>query len=771
MPMSDVSMFHLHSEYDTAGDQEAAIDRLMEQIEAGQERCVLMGVTGSGKTFAMANIIQRLGLPTLILSHNKTLARQLWQEMSELFPENAVEYFVSYYDYYQPEAYLPNRDLYIDKELQMNERIEQERFSTVASLVTRPDVITVGTVSAIYGLNPPEAFQESYLHLQVGEAREPQDVMRALVEMQYRRTTGDIARGDVRLRGEVLDVWMPSRDDPIRIRFGWDGIEKITVCEAVSWEPLDEFEEAWIHPKEFYMTSEERFLQAIEDIEDELDERVNFYERKGLDLEAHRIEQRTKFDLEMLRETGSCKGVENYSMHFDGRQPGERPYCLLDFYRYCAESYHGGGEKYLVIMDESHVTLPQVGGMFGGDWSRKANLVEYGFRLRSAHDNRPLKLAEFQELIPQMLYVSATPGERELRHLSEISGKPVHEGLLHAPTGGGAGEADVPKKIARYPMEEILVDLPEVVRMEIRPTGLLDPVIEVRPTKGQVDDLLSEINQCVERNERVLVTVMTIKFAEEVAEYLLKMNVKAHYLHSEIDTLERTEIIKALRLGHIDVIVGINLLREGLDIPEVSLVAIFDAEREGFLRNERSLLQTIGRASRNENGKVILYADSVSPSMEAAIGQTNARRRRQEAFNEENGIIPKTIRKALPVMGAEVEDLMAGAAGKGKGGGRRLVARKPGKKGLDGIVKKYGLGAGAWNSTDSVLDNISQPDWVEAAHEALSEDDIEDASIDDSERANLIERLEKEMKQAAARLDFERAAALRDRIYQIQTAE
>ena len=763
-------MFVLRSDYGTAGDQEQAINVLIEQIESNQERCVLMGVTGSGKTFAMANIIERLGIPTLILSHNKTLARQLWQEMSELFPENAVEYFVSYYDYYQPEAYLPNRDLYIDKELQMNERIEQERFSTVASLVTRPDVITVGTVSAIYGLNPPEAFQESYLHLEVGDQRDPQEVMRELVELQYRRTTGDIARGDVRLRGEVLDVWMPSRDDPIRIRFGWDGIERITVCEAVSWEPLDEFEEAWIHPKEFYMTSEERFMQAVEDIEAELDKRIDFFVSKGMDLEAHRIEQRTKFDLEMLREVGSCKGVENYSLHFDGREVGERPYCLLDFYRYCAEHFHGGVDRYLVIMDESHVTLPQVGGMFGGDWSRKKNLVDFGFRLPSAHDNRPLKMKEFQEIIPQMLYVSATPGERELRHLAEITGQEIHQGLLHAKSGGGAKPADYDKKQGLYAMEEILEDLEGVVRMEIRPTGLLDPNIVVRRTEGQMDDLLGEINERIKKGERVLVTVMTIKFAEEVAAYLERMGIKAHYLHSEIDTLERTEIIKALRIGHIDVIVGINLLREGLDIPEVSLVAIFDADRQGFLRNERSLLQTIGRASRNVNGQVILYADSVSSAMEASIKQTNARRIRQEAFNVEHGIEPKTIQKALPVMGSDVDDLLAGAAGKGKTGGRRLVAKKPGKKGIERIVRKFGLGAGSWNSTDSVLDNISQPEWVAAAFEAVDGAD-EESLGDDNERAKLISRLEKEMKQAAARLDFERAAALRDRIYQLDIAE
>ena len=518
------------------------------------------------------------------------------------------------------------------------------------------------------------------------------------------------------------------------------------------------------------MTSEERFMQAVEDIEAELDKRIDFFVSKGMDLEAHRIEQRTKFDLEMLREVGSCKGVENYSLHFDGREVGERPYCLLDFYRYCAEHFHGGVDRYLVIMDESHVTLPQVGGMFGGDWSRKKNLIDFGFRLPSAHDNRPLKMKEFQEIIPQMLYVSATPGERELRHLAEITGQEVHQGLLHAQSGGGAKPADYDKKQGLYAMEEILEDLEGVVRMEIRPTGLLDPNIVVRRTEGQMDDLLGEINERIKKGERVLVTVMTIKFAEEVAAYLERMGIKAHYLHSEIDTLERTEIIKALRIGYIDVIVGINLLREGLDIPEVSLVAIFDADRQGFLRNERSLLQTIGRASRNVNGQVILYADSVSSAMEASIKQTNARRIRQEAFNLEHGIEPKTIQKALPIMGSDIEDLLAGAAGKGKTGGRRLVGKKPGKKGIERIVRKFGLGAGSWNSTDSVLDNISQPEWVAAAFEAVDGADKESLE-DNSERAKLISRLEKEMKQAAARLDFERAAALRDRIYQLDTAE
>ncbi|MDC0212721.1 helicase-related protein [Euryarchaeota archaeon] len=754
-------MFVLRSEYGPAGDQQQAIDSLVDQIEAGQERCVLLGVTGSGKTFAMANIIERLQLPTLVLSHNKTLARQLWQEMSELFPGNAVEYFVSYYDYYQPEAYIPGRDLYIDKELQMNERIEQERFSTVASLVSRPDVITIGTVSSIYGLNPPEVFEQNHMRLHVGQKIDPQDVVRELVGLQYRRTTGGMTRGDIRLRGEVLDIWMPSRDDPMRVIFGWEGIEKIQICEAISWELLDEFEEAWIHPREFYMTSEESFNDALQDIEHELDGRVDWFQTKGMDIEAHRIEGRTRFDLEMLTEIGSCKGVENYSRHFDRRKRGERAYCLLDFFSTNAEKFHGGSERYLVIMDESHVTLPQVGGMHGGDFSRKKNLIDHGFRLPSAYDNRPLRIDEFQSIVPQMVYVSATPGERELRHLAEITEQEVPTELMHVPGGGGASEPQLSKKVGSTTLEGTLSQIEGVVNMEIRPTGLLDPKIIVRGVEGQVQDLMSEINSRVERDERVLVTVMTIKFAEEVAGYLERNGIKAHYLHSEIDTLERTEIIKALRIGHIDVIVGINLLREGLDIPEVSLVAIFDADKQGFLRNERSLLQTIGRASRNENGVVILYADSISPSMEAAMRQTTQRRSRQKRHNDEHGITPRTIQKPLPVMGQEVADLLAGAAGRASGGGRRLVGKAPGKKGLEGLAQKFALGAGMWNTSNSVLDNVSQPDWVEDS------EDIRIESGDDVSR--IVEKLEKEMRAAAARLDFERAASIRDRIIQLQS--
>ena len=759
--------FHLEADYGPSGDQEKAIEKIVSQLENGQERCILLGVTGSGKTFAMAHIIQRLQIPTLVLSHNKTLARQLWQEMSGLFPSNAVEYFVSHYDYYQPEAYIPGRDLYIDKELQMNERIEQERFSTVASLVTRPDVIVVGTVSTIYGLNPPETFLQHHLRIFVGQVVEPMDIVRELVTLHYGRVSGsDFNRGDIRLRGEILDIWMPSRDDPIRIRFGLDGIERIQICEAISFEPLDEIEEAWIHPKEFYITAEESFSQALEDIEEERDNREKWFRDRNMELESHRIATRTDYDLELLREIGSCKAIENYSRHFDGREIGERPYCLFDFMAACANTFHDDPDQYLVIMDESHVTLPQLGGMHAGDRSRKRNLIEHGFRLPSAYDNRPLRIDEFQNLIPRMMYVSATPGERELRHLAEVTGQKIPAGLQHVPSGGGAVDTDVKKKRSAS-MRDTLREIDGVVQMEIRPTGLLDPRIEVRPTEGQVQDLLDEINQCVQNDERVLVTVLTIKFAEEVADYLQRMGVKAHYLHSEIGTIERSEIIKALRIGHIDVIVGINLLREGLDIPEVSLVSIFDADREGFLRNERSLLQTIGRAARNENGRVILYADSVSPAMQASIEQTLERRKRQEEYNEKNKITPTTIQKALPVMGQEVEGLLSNTVGKGASGGKRMVgSRTGGRAGKTDMVKRFNLGAGIWNEQeDSILSNISQPVWTQDGDDApeISEDG------DNEDLLRLIERLQKEMKAAAARLEFERAAQIRDRIIQLKS--
>ena len=740
-----VSRFILDAEYEPAGDQESAIEKTISQLENSQSRCVMLGVTGSGKTFAMANVIQSLNIPTLILSHNKTLSRQLWQEMSSLFPKNAVEYFVSHYDYYQPEAYLPKRDLYIEKELSMNERIEQERFSTVASLVSRPDVLVVATVSAIYGLNPPETFLQQHARIHVGQQVEPHDVVKELVALQYRRVSGEISRGELRLRGEVLDLWMPSRDDPLRIEFDLDGITRIQVCESVSWDSIDEVEEVWVHPKEFFMTSPERFERAMEDIEFELQERLDFFEKAGMDLEAHRLETKTRYDLDMLREIGHCRSIENYSMHFDGRNFGERPYCLLDFFAACAQTFHGSKEKFLVIMDESHVTLPQLGGMYNGDKARKDNLIDHGFRLPSAADNRPLKGHEFQSMVPQMLYVSATPGERELKQLCECTGQQMPE--------------QDPSEKRKPLLKDALGEIQGISRMEIRPTGLLDPQIEVRPTEGQVQNLLDEINDCVLRNERVLVTVMTIKFAEEVADYLQRMEIKAHYLHSEIDTLERSEIIKALRIGHIDVIVGINLLREGLDIPEVSLVAIFDADKEGFLRNERSLLQTIGRASRNENGKVILYADSMGRAMESAISQTIERRQRQIAHNEKHGIVPKTIVKPLPVMGIEADQLLAGTAGKGVTGGKRFVgghSSQAAKNRAYELVKKFDLGAGQWG--DNILSNLSQPNSDEVDTESTT-DDV------------MIERLKKEMIQAAERLEFEKAAQLRDRILQLENSK
>ena len=758
----DKKRFILHSEFKPAGDQPKAIENLIFQLENSQERCVLLGVTGSGKTFAMAQVIEKLNIPTLIMSHNKTLARQLYQEMAGYFPENAVDYFVSHYDYYQPEAYLPKRDLYIDKELSINERIEQERFATVASLVSRPDCVIVSSVSCIYGLNPPETFLESHVRCHIGQQIEPTDLLRELIGLQYVRSNTDLARGCCRLRGEVLDVWMPSRDDPLRIQFDFDGVTKIQVCDPVSWEVLDTLDEAWIHPKEFFMTSPERFENALESIETELDGRIAHFNSIGKELEAHRIEQKTRYDFEMLREIGHCQSIENYSLHFDGRERGQRPYCLLDFFAACAKQFHGNPEKFLVIMDESHVSLPQVGGMYHGDRARKENLIEHGFRLPTAADNRPLKIPEFLSLVPQMVYVSATPGERELRHLCEVTKQEIPNGLLHAQSKGGAAAPTLSKK---HPEAESMYDMIQSIqhisKMEIRPTGLLDPNIEVRSTEGQVNDLLSEINDRVVKNERCLITVLTIKFAEEVSEYLNSMGIKSHHLHSEIDTIERSEIINALRIGHIDVIVGINLLREGLDIPEVSLVAIFDADKQGFLRNERSLLQTIGRAARNENGRVILYADKMSPAMVAAIQQTLERRERQDKYNQIHGITPKTIVKALPAMYSKDEDFISGTDS--SAGIKRLVGKKGGRNDGD-WAHKLGLGAGSWSSTNQNKNPIENSNFE------LGNVDFEEAknTLNPEQLSNLLVELKAEMENAAKQLDFERAARLRDQIFHLE---
>lgn len=758
----DVKRFHLVSDFAPSGDQPKAIEKLISQLENGQERCVLLGVTGSGKTYTMAQIIQHLNIPTLIMSHNKTLARQLYHEMAGYFPNNAVEYFVSHYDYYQPEAYLAQRDLYIEKEMGINERIEQERFATVASLVTRPDCVVVSSVSCIYGLNPPETFLEHHARCYVGQNIDPTDVLREFIDLQYKRTPNDLARGEVRLRGEVLDIWMPSRDDPLRITFDFDGITSISVCDPVTWEVLEALDEAWIHPKEFFMTSQDRFEKALESIELELKDRLGYYAKQDQPVEHMRLQQRTDYDLEMLREIGHCQSIENYSRHFDGRKPGERPYCLLDFFAACAKQFHGDANKFLVIMDESHVSLPQIGGMFFGDKSRKDSLITHGFRLPSAADNRPLKLPEFQSLVPQMVYVSATPGERELRHLCEVTKQKIPNGLLHVGSGGGAKTPELDK---RHPeaesMYDMLQSIQHIAKMEIRPTGLLDPEIEVRSTSGQVNDLLSEINSRVEKKQRTLVTVMTIKFAEEVAEYLNRMGVKAHHLHSEIDTIERTEIINALRLGHIDVIVGINLLREGLDIPEVSLVAIFDAGKQGFLRNERSLLQTIGRAARNSEGKVILYSDDISPAMAASIRQTLERRQRQQQYNTEHGIVPETIQKALPTMAADLDDLLVGTS-TSKDGTKRLISRKGGRKDSD-WAQRMQLGAGSWLGSNNLIENSKSQ---------LKNNQSNDlASIEHMPKEEVLQHLREQMQQAALELDFELAAALRDQIYLMEQTE
>jgi len=742
-----VSSFKLDTDLLPAGDQKKAIEELILQLKNNQERAILLGVTGSGKTFAMAQIIERMNLPTLVMSHNKTLARQLHQEFSGLFPNNAVEYFVSHYDYYQPEAYLPKRDIYIDKELSINERIDQERFATVASLVSRPDVLVVSSVSCIYGLNAPETFLKHHCRVFVDQEIEVIDLIKELVSLQYSRSNTDLTRGQFRVRGEVLDLWMPSRDDPLRIKFNFEGVESIQLCDSVSWEIYDDLDEAWIHPKEFFMTSPERFERALISIESELKETVENFRENSLDVEAQRLEQRTKYDLEMLREIGHCSGVENYSLHFDGRNKGDRPYCLLDFLSACAKQFHGDEKKYLVLMDESHVTLPQVGGMYFGDRSRKLNLIEHGFRLPSAADNRPLKISEFQKLVPQMLYVSATPGERELRHLCETTNQKISSSLMHVKGGGGV---NIPELQSKDPnaesMFEILQKINGIARMEIRPTGLLDPKIEVRSTEGQIQDLMSEINICIERKERVLITVLTIKFAEEVSEYLQKMGIKSHYLHSEIDTLERTEIIKHLRHGNIDVIVGINLLREGLDIPEVGLVAIFDADKQGFLRNERSLLQTIGRASRNENGRVLMYADKMSPSMKAAITQTVERRGRQHNYNLKNDITPKTIQKPLPILGEDTNDLLNGTVQNSKKGNRRLVGKGINKQ--SDFINKFKLGAGKFASSNIEIEDIS------------NEIDNLTASI---------EATRNEMEIAASELEFEKAAYFRDRLKELES--
>lgn len=588
--------FRLQAPYQPSGDQPQAIDALVASINDGRRHQTLLGVTGSGKTFTMANIIEKVQRPTLILAHNKTLAAQLYSEFKEFFPDNAVEYFVSYYDYYQPEAYVPSSDTYIEKDSSINDEIEKMRHSATAALFERRDVIVVASVSCIYGLGSPEEYRDLVVSLRQGLEIDRNDILRKLIAIQYDRNDVAFQRGTFRVRGDVVEIYPAgSSEHAIRVEMFGDEIEHIYEINILTGEILGERRHISIFPNSHYVTARDKVMIAAENIEQELEERLKLLNSENKLLEAQRLEQRTRYDLEMLREMGFCNGIENYSRHLTFREAGETPYTLIHYFP----------EDFLMMIDESHVTLPQVRGMYEGDRSRKTTLVDFGFRLPSALDNRPLKFDEYERLVPQRVYISATPGSYELERC------------------------------------------PQIVEQIIRPTGLLDPEIFVRPSKGQIDDLIGEINQRIERHERVLVTTLTKKMSEDLTDYIKNLNIAVKYLHSDITTLERVEILRELRLGDIDVIVGINLLREGLDLPEVSLVAILDADKEGFLRAERSLIQTIGRAARNSNGKVIMYADKMTRSMEIAIGETNRRRALQQAHNEKLGITPQTIRKRI----------------------------------------------------------------------------------------------------------------------------
>ncbi|MDI9624580.1 MAG: excinuclease ABC subunit UvrB [Methanothermobacter sp.] len=599
--------FRLKSDFEPKGDQPKAIKELVDGVKEGLREQTLLGVTGSGKTFTIANVIEEVQKPTLIISHNKTLAAQLYEEFKEFFPDNAVEYFVSYYDYYQPEAYIPQTDTYIDKEASINDEIDLMRHSTTQSLLTRDDVIVVSSVSCIYGIGAPWDYGESTLSLSVGSQLDREEVLSELVHMQYERNDIEFDRGQFRVRGDILEVNPVHGMPPIRIEFFGDEIDSISFIHPTKGERIKNLEKVTIFPAKHFIISENRMEKAIESIEEELEERLNELKGQGKLLEAQRLEQRTRFDIEMLKEMGYCPGIENYSLHLSGRNWGDKPYTLLDYFP----------EDFLTVIDESHVTIPQIKGMYKGDRSRKETLIEYGFRLPSALENRPLKFKEFQESINQIIYVSATPGEYELSRSQKV-------------------------------VEQI-----------IRPTGLVDPKVIVRPVQGQVDDLLSEINNRIKRGERVLVTTLTKRMAEDLTDYYSKMGIKVRYLHSEIDTLERVDIINDLRIGEFHCLIGVNLLREGLDLPEVSLVAVLDADKEGFLRSETSLIQTIGRAARHVKGEVILYADKLTDSVKAAVETTNKRREMQLEYNRKHGITPKSAKRSLKVKKEKirVEDL------------------------------------------------------------------------------------------------------------------
>jgi excinuclease ABC subunit B len=659
--------FHLVSDFQATGDQPAAIDTLVEGLYRGDKYQTLLGATGTGKTFTIANIIQKTQRPTIILAHNKTLAAQLYSEFRDFFPRNAVSYFVSYYDYYQPEAYIPRHDLYIEKETQINEEIDRLRLQAMATLKSRRDVIIVASVSCIYGIGNPEAWGNVILDIERGGQYRRNTILRHLVDIQYDRNDTDLRRGTFRVRGDTLHVYPAYAETAFLFEFWGDTVERIAEFDPLTGEVLLEHTRVSIYPAREFITDEEKLSRAINDIETELTDRIAFYKKEQRFLEAQRIEQRVMYDLEMLREVGFTPGIENYSRHLDQRPPGSRPWTLLDYFP----------ADYMMVIDESHMTIPQVRGMWGGDQSRKSILVDFGFRLPSAMDNRPLNFGEFEGLLNQVIFTSATPGPFETGHSTQIA------------------------------------------HQVIRPTGVVDPEVEIRPVRGQVDDLIGEINRRIANGQRTLVTTLTKRMAEDLSDYLLEMGIKVHYLHSEVATLERTEILRDLRLGVYDVVVGINLLREGLDLPEVSLVAILDADKEGFLRSETSLTQTIGRAARHVEGKVIMYADKITDSMAKAIATTDARRAVQVAHNKEHGIEPRSIVKAVHVL-------------------------------TDELAAQHEMARGELAMAESKGGYVTAADLPKA------------------ELAKIISELEKQMKQAAQQLEFERAAVLRDQVMEMR---
>jgi excinuclease ABC subunit B len=665
-----MSRFQLVSGYQPTGDQPQAIEELVRGIEDGQQRQILLGVTGSGKTFTIANLVERIQKPTLIVSHNKTLAAQLYGEFKQFFPNNAVEYFISYYDYYQPEAYIPGKDIYIEKDADINKAIDKLRLRATMSLMEREDVLIVASVSCIYGLGVPQEYRRSHIRLRVGETMDRDELIRRLVDINYGRNDLAFERGSFRVAGDTVDIFPAYLENSIKVEFFGDEIERIRRFNAIDNHIIEELDNYPIYPANHFVMSNETLTKAIPAIEEEMNERVKFFLANNRFIEAQRIQERTKYDIEMLRELGYCSGIENYSRHLVGSAPGSPPFCLIDYFP----------EDFLLVIDESHASVPQIGGMYGGDYTRKKNLVEYGFRLPSAFDNRPLRFHEFERKMPWTVFVSATPGDYELQQAEGV-----------------------------------------VVEQVIRPTGLIDPEIEIKPVATQVDDLLEQARQRIAVQEKVLVTTLTKRMAEDLSQYLTRAGLRARYMHSEIDTIQRAKIIRDFRLDEFDVLVGINLLREGLDLPEVSLVAILDADKVGFLRSTRSLIQTSGRAARNVNGKVIFYADHITDSIRETVNETNRRRTKQLEYNLVNGIVPRTIRKTM-------DEILAATS----------------------VAEGYG---------EYQAESRAQPDLQEF-----------EAALELDTRDKIVAMLKKEMKKAAEKLDFERAADLRDRILELEGA-